>query len=159
MAGFGRHRTNPSLTWDDDGKVWNNWGGELMRTMEKSLGILAGALLMGAGAFTPAMAQRVVNVSPEVNAQDIDPGASISGQFDTSTGTVAVDSVMVFVNDQDVTSLSTITGNFFTYRPTSPSPPARWRCGWNIWAVTAFDGFLPGSLRCRLPDQRWRSLT
>jgi hypothetical protein len=123
MAGFGRHRTNPSLTWDDDGKVWNNWGGELMRTMEKSLGILAGALLMGAGAVTPAMAQRVVNVSPEVNAQDIDPGASISGQFDTSTGTVAVDSVMVFVNDQDVTSLSTITGNFFTYRPTSPFTP------------------------------------
>lgn len=118
-----RYRTNPSLTWDDDGKVWNNWDGELMETMGKSLGMLVGVLLMGSGAFTPAMAQRVVNVSPEVNAQDIDPDAAISGQFDTSTGTVDVDSVMVFVNDQDVTSLSTVTANFFTYRPASPFTP------------------------------------
>ncbi|MEB3266922.1 MAG: hypothetical protein VKJ09_00120 [Leptolyngbya sp.] len=91
-----------------------------MTMKRKSVAALASVWMAAMGAVSPAMAQRVVNVSPEVNAQNIAPTASVSGQFDTSTGTVVPDSVMIFVNGEEVTDRSTITANFFTYRPTSP---------------------------------------
>ncbi|WP_008319205.1 hypothetical protein [Leptolyngbya sp. PCC 6406] len=90
--------------------------------MRKSLLALTSALLLTPGAIAPAMAQRVVNVSPTVNAQNISPDAAISGQFDTSSGTVQAGSVVILVNGQNVTSTSTITPNLFTYRPSTPFP-------------------------------------
>ena len=70
-----------------------------------------------------AIAQRISNFEPAANATNVAPNAVISGQFDTTTG-VAVDlnTVKVFVNGKDVTNQSSITGNFFTYRPSTPLP-------------------------------------
>jgi hypothetical protein len=90
------------------------------KTAKQTVLALGSALMMGPIAIAPALAQRVVNVSPEVNAQNIAPNASISGQFDTSGGTVAVNSVRLFINGEEVTANSTITQNFFTYRPVTP---------------------------------------
>jgi hypothetical protein len=71
-----------------------------------------------------AIAQRVVNVEPAIDSRGISPTASISGQFETASGvTVDPSSVRLFVNGEDVTARSTITRNFFTYRPDSPFAP------------------------------------
>lgn len=71
-----------------------------------------------------AVAQRIVNVSPDIDAQSVASDVSISGQFDTSDGTaVDINSVKIYVNGQDVTRRSTITQNFFSYRPTQPLSP------------------------------------
>ncbi|MBE9177262.1 hypothetical protein IQ268_01570 [Oculatella sp. LEGE 06141] len=71
-----------------------------------------------------ALAQRVVDINPGVDSQNVSSDTPISGQFDPGTGP-AVDaaSVRVYVNGQDVTSRSTVTRNFFTYRPDRPFPP------------------------------------
>jgi hypothetical protein len=73
--------------------------------------------------ITPAQAQRVVNVNPEVNGQQVAPDTSISGEFDTSAGTVQPGSVVILVNGVDVTADSTITSSFFSYRPTTAFTP------------------------------------
>lgn len=71
-----------------------------------------------------AIAQRVVDVEPAIDSRGISPTASISGQFETASGaTVDPGSVRIFVNGQDVTNRSTVTRNFFTYRPDSPLAP------------------------------------
>lgn len=70
---------------------------------------------------TTALAQKVVDVSPAQNSQDVAADTSITGLFDTSDGSqVDLSTVKIFLNDQDVTTNSTITGNFFSYRPTQP---------------------------------------
>lgn len=66
-----------------------------------------------AGLAAPTLAQRVVDPSPELNSQVASPD-SISAQFDAPVDPA---SVRIFVNDQDVTSRSTITRSFFSYRP------------------------------------------
>jgi hypothetical protein len=72
----------------------------------------------------PAIAQRLVELNPAMNSQNAAPGTSISGQFDAGNGpSVEVNSVQILVNNQDVTSRSTITRNFFSYRPDLPFPP------------------------------------
>jgi hypothetical protein len=70
-----------------------------------------------------ALAQQLLNVSPDVGSTNVPSDTSISGQFDTSGGSVDPSSVRILVNGQDVTSRSTITRNFFTYRPDQPFPP------------------------------------
>ncbi|NJN87123.1 MAG: hypothetical protein HC881_13545 [Leptolyngbyaceae cyanobacterium SL_7_1] len=72
----------------------------------------------------PAIAQRVVNVEPAIDSRNISPATSISGQFEAGSGvTVDPSSVRIFVNGQEVTDRSTVTRNFFTYRPDSPLAP------------------------------------
>lgn len=78
-------------------------------------------LLTAPGMVQPAIAQRVVEVTPPSNSTNVSPTAFISGQFD-NTGTIDTSSVRVFVNNQDVTSQSSVTPNFFTYRPTQNLP-------------------------------------
>ena len=82
--------------------------------------LLTTMMLTSAIALPPtAWAQRVVEVNPALNSQNVSPTASISGQFDASVDTA---SVRIFVNGQDVTSRSTITRSFFSYRPEQPLP-------------------------------------
>jgi hypothetical protein len=79
-------------------------------------------LIAAPGVVQPAIAQRVVEVTPPSNSTNVSPNTFISGQFDTS-GTIDVNSVRISVNGQDVTSQSSITPNFFTYRPAQSLPP------------------------------------
>ncbi|NEP58355.1 MAG: hypothetical protein F6K31_15275 [Symploca sp. SIO2G7] len=93
-----------------------------------------------------AFAQNIVNHSPSQTNEAVAPDTSISGVFDNSGGSVEVNSVKIFVNDQDVTRNSTITSNFFSYRPTKNLPPGnnrvrveykntndqQWTVGWNF---------------------------
>ncbi|NJM57069.1 MAG: hypothetical protein HC857_06050 [Synechococcales cyanobacterium RU_4_20] len=66
----------------------------------------------------PVQAQRVIDVTPGVSSQGVSPDTSIAGVFETeASGAVKADSVRIFLNGQDVTSRSTITRNFFSYRP------------------------------------------
>ncbi|NEQ65217.1 MAG: hypothetical protein F6K21_06915 [Symploca sp. SIO2D2] len=92
------------------------------------------------------VAQNIVNHSPSQTNEAVAPDSSISGVFDTSGGSVEVNTVKIFVNDQDVTRNSTITPNFFSYRPTQDLPPGnnrvrveyqntngqQWAVGWNF---------------------------
>lgn len=84
-----------------------------------ALGVLLSPVVLPQNAF----AQRLVEVEPAVNGQNVPSSTSISGQFDAGNGP-AVDpgSVRILVNDQDVTGQSTITRGFFTYRPAQPLP-------------------------------------
>ncbi|MDA0268568.1 MAG: hypothetical protein O3A14_16820 [Cyanobacteria bacterium] len=91
--------------------------------MQKFLLTLAATALLSPLAISPAQAQRVINVNPEVNGQQVAPGTSISGEFDTSAGTVQPGSVVILVNGVDVTADSTITSRFFSYRPTTAFSP------------------------------------
>jgi hypothetical protein len=97
--------------------------------MKKHFLMLAASGLLLSSIASPqqaALAQRVVDVSPDVNSQSVPPDTSISGQFDTAnTPAVDLNSVRIFVNNQDVTSRSTITRNFFSYRPDQPLPPGQ----------------------------------
>jgi hypothetical protein len=90
-----------------------------------SLSLLATAsLLFGSGiAVPPALAQRLVNVNPGLDSEGVPPDAPISGVFDKSGGAaVDVRSVKIYVNDRDVTTRSTITPDFFSYRPETNLP-------------------------------------
>jgi len=80
-----------------------------------------GVVLSPVALSQTAFAQRLVDVEPAVNGQNVPSNTSISGEFDAGNGP-AVDpgSVRILVNGQDVTAQSTITRNFFTYRPTQP---------------------------------------
>ncbi|ERN41047.1 hypothetical protein KR51_00023040 [Rubidibacter lacunae KORDI 51-2] len=82
-----------------------------------------GLLVLAPELTPPARAQRVVNVEPAIDSQDVSPTTSISGLFRTP-GETTVDprTVKVFVNDTDVTGRSTIDPNFFSYKPDSPLP-------------------------------------
>ncbi|NET60752.1 MAG: hypothetical protein F6K47_32845 [Symploca sp. SIO2E6] len=93
-----------------------------------------------------AFAQNLVNHSPSQTNEAVAPDTSISGVFDSNGGSVEVNSVKIFVNGQDVTRNSTITQNFFSYRPTQDLPPGenrvrveykntnnqQWTVGWNF---------------------------
>jgi hypothetical protein len=85
-----------------------------------SLSLLATAsLLFCSGIAIPAaLAQRIVTVNPGLDSEGVPPDASISGVFDKSGGAgVDVRSIKIYVNDRDVTTGSTITPDFFSYRP------------------------------------------
>jgi hypothetical protein len=83
------------------------------------------SLLFGSGLTVPAaLAQRLVNVNPGLDSEGVPPDASISGVFDTSGGArVEVRTIKIYVNDRDVTNRSTITSDFFSYRPERNLPP------------------------------------
>ena len=84
---------------------------------------LSSILLTGAFTASTSHAQRVVNVNPALNGNNISPETSISGVFDTAEG-ISVDprSVQIYLNDRQVTAQSTITENFFSYKPARPLP-------------------------------------
>jgi len=91
--------------------------------MKPALIPMVTALLVLPGWGMSAWAQRVTNVSPDVNGQGISPETSISGQFTPSDGvTVQPGTVTLMVNGDDVTDRSTITPNFFTFRPRQALP-------------------------------------
>jgi len=94
--------------------------------MKHSLALLCAVGLMGlAGDIRPALAQRIVDVTPSVNSQEVSADALVSGVFDTSSGSVDVNSVRIFVDGRDVTNDSAITPNFFSYRPAQPLSPGQ----------------------------------
>jgi len=68
-------------------------------------------------------AQQVRDPNPEPDSRQVPPDALISGVF--TEGLVNPNSVRIFVNDRDVTSQSTITRSFFSYKPTRPLPAGR----------------------------------
>ncbi len=73
--------------------------------------------------MTTAQAQRVIDVTPSVNSQTVSPDTSISGVFENEAGvSVKAGSVKILLNAQDITSRSTITRSFFSYRPSAPLP-------------------------------------
>jgi len=73
-----------------------------------------------------AQAQRVVGVNPGVETKNVSPDTSISGLFETEQGqAIDVDSVRIFVNGNEVTEQSTITPNFFSYRPDTAFSPGQ----------------------------------
>lgn len=95
---------------------------KLLLTTLATAGVLTAPLMFTA----PAAAQRVVDVSPGINSQNIPGDTSIYGQFDPGTGpAVDVNSVRIFVNNQNVTSRSTVTPGFFSYRPDQALPPGQ----------------------------------
>lgn len=86
--------------------------------------LMATSLLVAPLASPPAGAQQVVDVNPQTSSTDVSADTSISGQFQTRNGNgVDPSSVRIFVNDRDVSSRSTITRSFFTYRPDQPFAP------------------------------------
>ncbi len=95
--------------------------------VKKSLVLLGTVGVLGLSGLLsrPVQAQRVVDVTPGVNAEDVSADALISGVFDTDSGDIDVNSVQVYVNGQDVTSSSSITRNFFSYRPAQPLSPGQ----------------------------------
>lgn len=95
--------------------------------MKKSLALLGtiGALSIAGLSHRPALAQRVVDVTPGVSSEEVSADALISGVFDTSSGSIDVSSVRLLVDGQDVTGSSAITANFFSYRPTQPLSPGQ----------------------------------
>jgi len=90
--------------------------------MNRTLALLAaaGGLLTASPLVTPAIAQRVTDVNPGIDTTDVTPDSSISGLFAESP--VDPNAVQIFLNDTDVTAQSTITPNFFSYKPTSDLP-------------------------------------
>lgn len=96
-----------------------------MRTLLTTFAAL-GVVLSTGGLTHPALAQQLVDVEPAVNGQNVPANTSISGEFDAGNGpTVDPASVRIVVNGQDVTGQSTITRNFFTYRPAQPFAPGQ----------------------------------
>ncbi len=84
---------------------------------------LSSILLTGGITASTTHAQRVVNINPALNGSNVSPETSISGVFDTSEGIpVNSQSVKIYLNEQNVTNQSTITENFFSYKPARPLP-------------------------------------
>ncbi|NJN29022.1 MAG: hypothetical protein HC824_00015 [Synechococcales cyanobacterium RM1_1_8] len=74
--------------------------------------------LIGGPLSHPAHAERIVDVTPAVNAQNVLPSTSISGVFENdSQGTINPASLRIYLNNRDITAASTITRSFFSYRP------------------------------------------
>ncbi|ACK69344.1 conserved hypothetical protein [Gloeothece citriformis PCC 7424] len=95
----------------------------LFNLIKSSLSTITGAVLaLGLGSQV-ALSQRIVNVNPSLNSQSVPPETSIYGVFEPTNG-VGVDpqSVNIFLNNQNVTNRSTITNNFFSYRPQQNLP-------------------------------------
>lgn len=81
---------------------------------------LSSVLLTGGVIAPPTHAQKVVNTNPAVNSRSVSPETSISGVFDTTSGEVNSDSVEIYLNGKNITNQSTITENFFSYKPPTP---------------------------------------
>ncbi|MDX2216191.1 MAG: hypothetical protein SFY66_23195 [Oculatellaceae cyanobacterium bins.114] len=92
-----------------------------MNTRISMILMATGLLITSHALSSVGLAQQVVEQTPAVNSQNVAPDTSISGEFET-TPAVDPSSVRILVNGQDVTSRSTITRSFFTYRPDQPLP-------------------------------------
>lgn len=95
----------------------------LFHPIKFSISVVTSAMLaLGLGSQV-VLSQRVVNVNPSLNGQSVPPDTSIYGVFENTDG-VGVDpnSVKIFLNNQNVTNSSTITNNFFSYRPQQNLP-------------------------------------
>ncbi|WP_353673996.1 hypothetical protein [Synechocystis sp. LKSZ1] len=69
-------------------------------------------------------AQRVGNINPSQDSTNVPGDTTISGVFrGREGGGVALNSVRLYLNNQDVTNQSTITKDFFSYRPSQPLAP------------------------------------
>lgn len=95
----------------------------LFNTIKLSLSAVTSAIIaLGLGSQS-ALSQRVVNVNPSLDGQSVPPDTSIYGVFEPTDGVgVNPNSVKIFLNNQNVTSNSTITNNFFSYRPQQNLP-------------------------------------
>lgn len=100
---------------------------ENSRKRLKSLGFSA---LWGLSVSFPLLlpltvqAQPLGNISPSQDNTNVPADATISGVFrGREGGGVALNSVKHYLNNQDVTNQSTITKDFFSYRPSQPLPP------------------------------------
>lgn len=60
-------------------------------------------------------AQNVVNINPVSNSEAVSPDTSISGVFEGKA--INSSSVKIYLNQKDITRDSTITQNFFSYKP------------------------------------------
>lgn len=92
------------------------------------LGAIAPALTcqiaaVSLGLALPAQAQRIVDVTPGINAQAVSADALVSGLFEEPSGTVDASSVRILLDGEDVTAASSITSSFFSYRPAQPLAP------------------------------------
>lgn len=87
-------------------------------------GLLSASFISGSLLLSPvATAERVIDVTPSINSQDVLPSTSISGVFENDDqGTVDAQTVRIYLNDRDITSASTVTQNFFSYRPEKALP-------------------------------------
>ncbi len=89
-----------------------------------TLSIVTAGFLAASGFSMPAFAQRVADVDPALESEGVTPDSSISGLFEATAGeSVDPSTVRIFVNDAEVTSQSTITASFFSYKPAQPLPP------------------------------------
>jgi hypothetical protein len=105
----------------------------MRRSVQVKQVVVAGAVSLGWWGFAmaglpglpvpAARAQQVSDPNPEPDSRQVSPDTSISGVF--TQGQVYPNSVRLWVNDQDVTSQSTITRTFFSYKPTAPLPTGR----------------------------------
>lgn len=74
------------------------------------------------GFITPSsQAQKVVNINPALNSEEVSPDTSISGVFEGKA--INVKSVKIYLDQKDITSESTITRNFFSYKPSRSLSP------------------------------------
>ena len=86
--------------------------------------LTATTILTGGFIAPMSQAQKVVNINPTSNNENVSPDTSISGVFEASEG-VAVNSqsVKIYLDDNDITKDSTITENFFSYKPSTALSP------------------------------------
>jgi hypothetical protein len=94
-----------------------------LKNIGLSLLISTGFLFTPAIATQTVLAQQVINVNPGLDSENVTPDTSISGVFKQSSGAgIDINSIKIFVNDRDVTNRSTITKDFFSYRPPQNLP-------------------------------------
>ncbi len=90
-----------------------------------STALLSGSLLLGSAFWAPVtLAQRITDINPGVNSTNVVAETSISGLFDTSDGSrIDLASVKILLDGANVTAASSITPNFFSYKPATPLAP------------------------------------
>ena len=86
---------------------------------------LTATTILAGGFIAPAsQAQKVVNINPTSNNENVSPDTSISGVFEVSEGlAVNSQSIKIYLDNNDITRNSTITENFFSYKPSKPLAP------------------------------------
>jgi hypothetical protein len=85
--------------------------------------IIGAATVALAGVPTAVHAQQITDPSPAQAATNVDPASPISASFRAVSGVgVRPETVKILVDNQDVTSQSVVTKEFFSYRPVNPLP-------------------------------------
>ena len=73
------------------------------------------SMVTGGFIIPSSQAQKVVNINPALDSEEISPETSISGVFEGKE--INLQSVKIYLDQKDITSESTITKNFFSYKP------------------------------------------